>query len=78
LLASSARRILSASADPGFVPQIEGDLFLAVNGRNLGSVAPPLRDEDVTELAGVTTESDRPPRGSGPVCGFPGSVDRRS
>ncbi|BAP87400.1 FHA domain protein [Burkholderiales bacterium GJ-E10] len=39
-----------------FIAHVEGDVFPAVNGRNLGSAAHPLHNGDVIELAGVQME----------------------
>jgi hypothetical protein len=43
-----------------FNAHVEGEVFPAVNGTNLGSAAHPLRDKDVIELAGVTMEFVNP------------------
>ncbi len=48
-----------------FIAHVEGDVFPAINGRNLGSAAHPLHNGDVIELAGVQMEfcfpDSRPP-----------------
>jgi pSer/pThr/pTyr-binding forkhead associated (FHA) protein len=43
-----------------FIAHVEGEVFPAVNGANLGSAAHPLRDKDVIELAGVKMEFVNP------------------
>lgn len=43
-----------------FIAHVEGDVFPAVNGQNLGSAAHPLKDKDVIELAGVKMEFANP------------------
>ncbi len=43
-----------------FIAHVEGEVFPAVNGTNLGSAAHPLRDKDVIELAGVKMEFVNP------------------
>lgn len=44
-----------------FIAHLEGDLYPAVNGHNIGSAAHPLKHGDVIELAGVKMEFDNPP-----------------
>jgi len=43
-----------------FIAHVEGEVYPAVNGTNLGSAAHPLRDKDVIELAGVKMEFVNP------------------
>ncbi|MEG0821449.1 MAG: FHA domain-containing protein [Burkholderiaceae bacterium] len=44
-----------------FIAHVEGDIFPAVNGANIGSAAQPLKHGDVLELAGVKMEFVNPP-----------------
>jgi pSer/pThr/pTyr-binding forkhead associated (FHA) protein len=43
-----------------FIAHVEGEMFLTVNGANLGSAAHPLKDKDLIELAGVKMEFCNP------------------